>query len=185
MTFGEQNTLAESFQLMDQAFHAGINFFDSAEMYPVPQRAHTCGRSEECLGRWISQRKIPRDSLVIASKVLFFCLVRCYVSFLQLNLFLLQNQVAGPSGQMTWIRGGPKCLDADNITEAIDNRLLPLLILSLFTPYMQTNLLYRICRVSVNPSYSHYLMFIRSERCWTGHIILVETVSGLFCSKLK
>jgi len=86
---------------------------------------------------------------------------------------------------MTWIRGGPKCLDADNITEAIDNRLLPLLILSLFTPYMQTNLLYRICRVSVNPSYSHYLMFIRSERCWTGHIILVETVSGLFCSKLK
>ncbi|KAG5025258.1 hypothetical protein JHK82_021164 [Glycine max] len=100
MSFGEQNTLAESFQLMDQAFHAGINFFDSAEMYPVPQRAHTCGRSEECLGRWISQRKIPRDSLVIATKV------------------------AGPSGQMTWIRGGPKCLDAANITEAIDNSLL-------------------------------------------------------------
>ncbi|KAH1250899.1 Protein tas [Glycine max] len=99
MTFGEQNTLAESFQLLDQAFHAGINFFDSAEMYPVPQRPRTCGRSEEYLGRWISQRKIPRDSLVIASKV------------------------AGPSGQMTWIRGGPKCLDADNITEAIDNSL--------------------------------------------------------------
>lgn len=80
MSFGEQNTLAESFQLMDQAFHAGINFFDSAEMYPVPQRAHTCGRSEECLGRWISQRKIPRDSLVIATKVLFFCLVAIYVA---------------------------------------------------------------------------------------------------------
>ena len=33
-------------------------------------------------------------------------------------------QVAGPSGQMTWIRGGPKCLDASNIIEAIDNRLI-------------------------------------------------------------
>lgn len=33
-------------------------------------------------------------------------------------------QVAGPSGQMTWIRGGPKCLDSRNITEAINNRLI-------------------------------------------------------------
>ncbi|KAK7359148.1 hypothetical protein VNO77_01095 [Canavalia gladiata] len=100
MTFGEQNTLPQSFRLLDQAFDAGINFFDSAEMYPVPQRAHTCGKSEEYLGRWIRQRKIPRDRLVIATKV------------------------AGPSGQMTWIRGGPKCLDAANIIEAIDNSLL-------------------------------------------------------------
>ena len=37
---------------------------------------------------------------------------------------------------MTWIRGGPKCLDAANITEAIDNRLLPPLILSQFTSYI-------------------------------------------------
>ena len=35
-------------------------------------------------------------------------------------------QVSGPSGQMTWIRGGPDCLDARNISEAIDNRLVPL-----------------------------------------------------------
>ncbi|KAJ1426200.1 NADP-dependent oxidoreductase domain [Sesbania bispinosa] len=100
MTFGEQNTLSQSFRLLDEAFDAGINFFDSAEMYPVPQRAETCGRSEEYLGRWITQRKIPRDRVVIATKV------------------------AGPSGQMTWIRGGPKCLDASNIIEAIDNSLL-------------------------------------------------------------
>lgn len=33
---------------------AGINFFDSAEMYPVPQRAETQGRSEQFLGRWLS-----------------------------------------------------------------------------------------------------------------------------------
>lgn len=37
-------------------------------------------------------------------------------------------QVTGPSGQMTWIRGGPKCLDACNISEAIDNRLNALVI---------------------------------------------------------
>ncbi|XP_058731623.1 uncharacterized protein LOC131603345 isoform X1 [Vicia villosa] len=100
MTFGEQNTLTESFHLLDEAFHAGINFFDSAEMYPVPQRAETCGLSEEYLGRWIKHRNIPRDRLVIATKV------------------------AGPSGQMTWIRDGPKSLDATNIIQAIDNSLL-------------------------------------------------------------
>lgn len=69
MTFGEHNTLAQSFRLLDEAFDAGINFFDSAEMYPVPQRAETQGRSEEYLGRWVRDRKIPRDRVVIATKV--------------------------------------------------------------------------------------------------------------------
>lgn len=100
MTFGEQNNLAESFQLLDKAFNSGINFFDSAEMYPVPQRAETHGRSEEYFGRWIRERKIPRDAVVFATKV------------------------SGPSGQMSWIRNGPESLDAQNITEAIDNSLL-------------------------------------------------------------
>ncbi|GAA0145943.1 oxidoreductase [Lithospermum erythrorhizon] len=99
MTFGEQNTLSESFQLMDKAFNSGINFFDSAEMYPVPQREETQGRSEEYLGRWFRDRKIPRDRLVFATKV------------------------SGPSGQMKWIRGGPEAVDAKNITEAIDDSL--------------------------------------------------------------
>ncbi|XP_021730871.1 uncharacterized protein LOC110697799 [Chenopodium quinoa] len=102
MTFGEQNSLQQSFRLLDSAFDSGINFFDSAEMYSVPQRAETQGRSEEYLGRWIKDRNIPRDRIVLATKV------------------------AGPSGQMTWIRGGPECLDAKNITEAIDNSLLRL-----------------------------------------------------------
>ncbi|EPS69064.1 hypothetical protein M569_05703, partial [Genlisea aurea] len=102
MTFGEQNSLPESLHLLDQAYGYGINFFDTAEMYPVPQRAETQGRSEEYLGYWARSRKLPRDSLVIASKV------------------------SGPSGQMHWIRDGPKCLDAVNIREAIDNSLLRL-----------------------------------------------------------
>ncbi|KMT10985.1 hypothetical protein BVRB_5g112110 isoform D [Beta vulgaris subsp. vulgaris] len=102
MTFGEQNSVDESFRLLDKAFNSGINFFDSAEMYPVPQRAETQGRSEQYLGRWIKHRNIPRDRLVLATKV------------------------AGPSGQMTWIPGGPECLDAKNIEKAIDNSLLRL-----------------------------------------------------------
>ncbi|XP_044491900.1 protein tas-like isoform X2 [Mangifera indica] len=99
MTFGEQNSASQSFHLLDEAFDVGINFFDSAEMYPVPQRVVTQGRSEEYFGRWVRERKIPREQIVFASKV------------------------TGPSGQMTWIRGGPECLDARNITEAIDNSL--------------------------------------------------------------
>ncbi|KAJ8759756.1 hypothetical protein K2173_009857 [Erythroxylum novogranatense] len=102
MTFGEQNTLSQSFRILDEAFHGGINFFDSAEMYPVPQREETQGRSEEYFGRWVKERRIPRDRVVIATKV------------------------AGPSGQMSWIRGGPECLDARNIIEAIDSSLMRL-----------------------------------------------------------
>ncbi|KAI4319441.1 hypothetical protein MLD38_033038 [Melastoma candidum] len=99
MTFGEQNSLADSFSLLDHAFSSSINFFDSAEMYPVPQRADTQGRSEEYLGRWMRDRRIPRDKLVVSTKV------------------------SGPSGQMTWIRGGPASLDAWNISEAIEGSL--------------------------------------------------------------
>ncbi|XP_019188394.1 PREDICTED: uncharacterized protein LOC109182695 isoform X2 [Ipomoea nil] len=100
MTFGEQNTFSQSIQILDRALDAGINFFDSAEMYPVPQRAETQGRSEEFFGRWIKERKIPRDNVIFATKV------------------------SGPSGQMSWIRNGPESLDAWNVTEAIDNSLL-------------------------------------------------------------
>uniref|UniRef100_A0A0E0J4Y8 NADP-dependent oxidoreductase domain-containing protein n=1 Tax=Oryza nivara TaxID=4536 RepID=A0A0E0J4Y8_ORYNI len=99
MTMGEQSRLPESLRLLDAAFDAGVNFFDSAEMYPVPQRSETHGRSEEILGRWLRARWAPRDSVVLATKV------------------------AGPSGEMTWIRGGPASLDSRNIAEAIDGSL--------------------------------------------------------------
>ncbi|KAI8522785.1 hypothetical protein RHMOL_Rhmol13G0023600 [Rhododendron molle] len=74
MTFGEQNSLPESFLLLDKAFDSGINFFDSAEMYPVPQRTETQGRSEEYVGRWMRERKVPRDRVVLATKhALAYC----------------------------------------------------------------------------------------------------------------
>uniref|UniRef100_A0A0D9XUP8 NADP-dependent oxidoreductase domain-containing protein n=1 Tax=Leersia perrieri TaxID=77586 RepID=A0A0D9XUP8_9ORYZ len=102
MTMGEQSGPPESLRLLDAAFAAGVNFFDSAEMYPVPQRRETQGRSEELLGRWLRARRVPRDSVVVATKV------------------------AGPSGQMTWIRNGPLSLDSQNIAEAIDSSYVPM-----------------------------------------------------------
>ena len=67
MTWGEQNTCDEALEQMDYARSRGINFFDTAEMYPVPPRAETQGRTEEYIGRWLSERG-GRDQLVLASK---------------------------------------------------------------------------------------------------------------------
>ena len=67
MTWGEQNNCDEAFEQMDYARSRGINFFDTAEMYPVPPRAETQGCTEEYIGRWLSERG-GRDQLVLASK---------------------------------------------------------------------------------------------------------------------
>ena len=67
MTFGRMSTKKESFKIMDKAYDAGINFFDNAEMYPVPPSAELAGLSEEIMGEWMKTK--PRDSLIVASKV--------------------------------------------------------------------------------------------------------------------
>lgn len=68
MTWGEQNTEAEAHAQLDYALGEGINFIDTAEMYPVPGRAETQGRTETYLGRWIKARG-KRDDFILASKV--------------------------------------------------------------------------------------------------------------------
>lgn len=68
MTWGEQNTQDDGFAQMDLAVDMGVNFFDVAEMYPVPPRPETYGRTEEILGNWLAARG-GRDKLVIATKV--------------------------------------------------------------------------------------------------------------------
>lgn len=69
MTWGSQNSESEGHAQMDLALAAGVNFWDTAEMYPVnPVRAETVGRSEEIIGSWLSARG-GRDRLVLASKV--------------------------------------------------------------------------------------------------------------------
>jgi N-acetyltransferase 10 len=57
MLFGESTDEPTAFQLLDQCMEAGVNFFDTAEMYPVPQRQQTQGQSEAVLGRWLQQQR--------------------------------------------------------------------------------------------------------------------------------
>jgi aryl-alcohol dehydrogenase (NADP+) len=101
MTWGEQNSEAEAHEQLDYAIAHGINFIDTAEMYPVPPNATTQGRTETYLGNWLAGR--PRDNLVIASKV------------------------AGP-GRRDWIRGGRTDLTREVIAEAVDTSLARLRI---------------------------------------------------------
>ncbi|GIM12126.1 hypothetical protein Vretimale_15505, partial [Volvox reticuliferus] len=99
MLFGESTSYSEAERLLGLCMDAGVNFFDTAEMYPVPQRAETQGASEEYLGRWLRSNGVRREGILLASKV------------------------AGPSGQMTWLRGGPHKVDAANIQQALDGTL--------------------------------------------------------------
>ena len=68
MTWGQMNTPEEGFAQMDAALDLGVNFFDTAEMYPVPPNAETYGRTEEILGEWIAARG-SRSKFVLATKV--------------------------------------------------------------------------------------------------------------------
>lgn len=68
MTWGEQNTQEEGFAQLDMAVDMGVNFIDVAEMYSVPPRPETCGKSEEVIGHWLAQRSC-REKVVLASKV--------------------------------------------------------------------------------------------------------------------
>lgn len=102
MTWGEQNTQAEAFEQMDYAVAEGINFFDTAEMYPVPPKADTQGSTETIIGNWFQARG-NRDKIILASKVV------------------------GRAPWMNHIRGemndGETRLNRANITAAIDTSL--------------------------------------------------------------
>src|ERR1700730_6820134 len=96
MTWGEQNSEADAHQQLDYARAHGINFIDTAEMYPVPPNGETQGRTETFLGSWLKRRR--GDGLVIATKV------------------------AGP-GRRDWIRDGRTDLTREVIAEAVDTSL--------------------------------------------------------------
>lgn len=97
MTFGEQNNDAEAHAQLDLAFASGVNFVDTAEMYPVAARAPTYGATERIVGHWL--RRQPRDKVIVATKV------------------------AGPSRGLRWIRNGPLALDETNIRAALEGSL--------------------------------------------------------------
>jgi len=67
MTFGTNANKRESFKIMDRAYDAGINFIDTAEIYPSPVSKELAGVSEEWIGEWLQTK--PRDSVIVASKV--------------------------------------------------------------------------------------------------------------------
>jgi len=97
MTWGEQNTENEAHEQLDYAFERGVNFIDTAEMYPVPPKADTYTKTEEYIGRW-SKLKTDRDKIFLATKI------------------------AGP-GMGDYIRGGRNNFSRKHIEQAIDASL--------------------------------------------------------------
>lgn len=67
MTFGSTTPKEEAFKILDKAYDSGINFYDTAEIYPVPPKTAYMGRTEEIVGEWLKTK--PRESIILASKV--------------------------------------------------------------------------------------------------------------------
>jgi aryl-alcohol dehydrogenase-like predicted oxidoreductase len=97
MTFGQQNTETEAHAQLDFAVDRGVNFIDTAEMYPVPPRAETCHRTETYVGTWLKAQS--RDRLILATKA------------------------TGPGRSMGWIRGGNLPYTGANLRGALEGSL--------------------------------------------------------------
>jgi aryl-alcohol dehydrogenase-like predicted oxidoreductase len=67
MTFGNQADESTAFSIMDVADGTGINFFDTADVYPLGGSQATVGRTEEIVGNWLRERQ-ARDRIVLATK---------------------------------------------------------------------------------------------------------------------
>jgi aryl-alcohol dehydrogenase-like predicted oxidoreductase len=97
MTFGQQNSETEAHAQLDCALAAGVNFIDTAEMYPVPPRAATCGRTEEIVGNWLARQ--ARDRIIVATKA------------------------AGPGRTLNWIRAGRLDFDLPALRAGVEGSL--------------------------------------------------------------
>ena len=93
MTWGEQNREEEAFEQMNYSLEKGVNFFDTAELYPVPPNGKTYGMTELMIGNWIKTKK-NRNKIILATKV------------------------AGP--RCDWIRDGKLNYNGENLEEAIN-----------------------------------------------------------------
>lgn len=97
MTFGQQNSAAEAEEQLDLALDRGVNFIDAAEMYPVPARAETQGRTESIVGDWLSRK--TRDQVIVATKI------------------------AGQGRPITWLRNGSLAVNRKNTRAAVEASL--------------------------------------------------------------
>ena len=106
MTFGEQNSKEESEKLMDYAYEKGINFYDTAEMYPVYPKKETQGKSELIIGDWIKKKK-NRGKIIIATKI------------------ASKHPKGIGATKLDWIRGGGNNLrfDKKNLNKGLDDSL--------------------------------------------------------------
>ncbi|MFT4564191.1 MAG: aryl-alcohol dehydrogenase-like predicted oxidoreductase [Gammaproteobacteria bacterium] len=98
MTFGEQNSQAESHRQLDIAVDLGVNLIDSAEMYPVPPNSITCGLAETFIGTWLLNRR-RRDDVLLATKA------------------------TGPGRHLPHIRDGMSKFDHCGLSRALDGSL--------------------------------------------------------------
>jgi len=96
MTWGEQNTQEEGFEQMNYALEQGVNFWDTAELYAIPPKKNTYGKTEEVIGNWFQKSK-RRDKVILATKI------------------------SGPG--LNWIRGGGNQYDEENLNKAVDESL--------------------------------------------------------------
>ena len=96
MTWGEQNTQEEGFEQMDYALDRGINFFDTAELYAIPPKKETYGKTEEIIGNWFKKKNI-RSKVILATKI------------------------AGPG--LSWVRGGGNQYDREKLNDAVNQSL--------------------------------------------------------------
>ena len=67
MTFGSSTSKDEAFKILNMAYDRGINFFDTAELYPVSPKKETIGNTEKIVGEWLKTK--PRDSVILATKI--------------------------------------------------------------------------------------------------------------------
>lgn len=98
MTFGEQNSENDAHSQLDHALSRGVNFIDTAEMYPVMGRAETQGLTEKYIGTWL-KKSGKRQDVILATKA------------------------AGPSRGFNWIRNGQTDLDGGNLRAAVETSL--------------------------------------------------------------
>ncbi len=96
MTFGAQNSESDAHAQLNLAVAHGVNFIDTAEMYPVPPCAETVHRTESYIGSWLKHQ--AREQLIVASKI------------------------AGPARGFAWIRNGPR-INAAHIEAAVAGSL--------------------------------------------------------------
>ncbi|HEY0286190.1 MAG TPA: NADP(H)-dependent aldo-keto reductase [Pseudomonas sp.] len=98
MTWGEQNSESEAFAQIERAKSAGINFMDTAEMYPVPPQKETYASTEKIIGNWFKKNGDRKD-------------------------WILASKIAGPGNGIDYIRDGQLKFNREHIVAAVDASL--------------------------------------------------------------